>query len=189
MGKLAWQAKKRLGHCSVVLLCLGGQAVWAADIALVGLMGGKAMVVIDGGRRQMVEVGATTPEGVKLVAIETGAAVFEIEGKRRRIAIGQSIVSAPASEKPSVTLQADAQGHFIAQGSINGVPMRFIVDTGATFISLGASDARRARIDIEKGTPAMTMTANGPARVWRVKLGSVKLNGISLSDVDATVHE
>ncbi|MCX8086175.1 MAG: TIGR02281 family clan AA aspartic protease [Rhodocyclaceae bacterium] len=180
---------KTLCHFSAA--CLGGWAslALAADIALVGLMGNKAMVVIDGGRRQMLAVGATSPEGVKLIAIEPGAAVFETNGQRRRIAIGQSIVSAPASEKPSVTLQADAQGHFMAHGSINGAPMRFIVDTGATFIALGAADARRANIDTSKGTPAMVMTANGPARVWRVKLGNVKLNGISLSDVDATVHE
>lgn len=166
-----------------------GSAGLAADIALVGLMSDKAMVVIDGGKRQTIALGATTAEGVKLVAIESGAAVFEIDGKRRRMQIGQSVVSAARAEKPGLTLMADARGHFVAPGSINGEPMRFLVDTGATFVSLGAADARRARIDPTKGTPGMTQTANGMARIWKVKVANVKLGNITLHDVDASVHE
>lgn len=171
----------------LTLLCAGNGL--AADIALVGLMADKAMVVIDGGKRQMLALGATSPEGVKLVALEAGAAVFEIDGKRRRMQIGQSVVSAAQAEKPALVLAADGQGHFFTPGSINGEAMRFLVDTGATFISLGAADARRARIDLAKGSPGTTMTANGVARVWRVRLTSVKVGNITLHDVDATVHE
>jgi len=174
-----------------MLLCLASASAsaQALDVALVGLLPGKALVMVDGGKRQSLAVGATTTEGVKLVALESGAAVFEIEGKRRHMRIGQSVVSAASAERPATTLAADLRGHFIAQGSINGATMSFLVDTGATFISLGAADARRARIDMTKGTPGMTMTANGTVRVWKVKLANVKLGGISLSDVDATVHE
>jgi aspartyl protease family protein len=176
-------------HCIALGLCAWSLGALAVDVALVGLLPGRAMVVIDGGKRQTVAVGAATTEGVKLVAIESGAAVFEIEGKRRRMQIGQSVVSSAKAERAGVTLIADGRGHFVTQGSINGASMRFLVDTGATFISLGAADARRARIDATKGTPGMTMTANGQARVWKVKLASVKLGNITLSDVDATVHE
>jgi aspartyl protease family protein len=181
--------KMLAGYCSAVLLAAWGDGALAANIALVGLLPGKALVVIDGGKRQTVPVGAVTAEGVKLVAIEAGAAVFETDGKRRRVRIGESVVSAPSAERAKITLVSDARGHFVTPGSINGVSMRFLVDTGATFVSLGAADARRARIDATKGTPAMTMTANGAARVWKVKLHSVKVGGVTLSDVDATVHE
>lgn len=176
-------------HCIAALLGAWSVAASAADIALVGLLPGRAIVVIDGGKRQTVAVGATTAEGVKLLAIESGVAEFEAEGKRRRVQIGQSIVSAPSAERPTITLMADARGHFVTPGSINGASMRFLVDTGATFISLGTADARRAGIDPQKGTPGMSMTANGPARIWKVKLASVKVGGITLSDVDASVHE
>lgn len=176
-------------HCIALSLCTWSLGALAVDVALVGLLPGRAMVLIDGGKRQTVAVGATTPEGVELVAIESGAAVFEIEGKRRRMQIGQSVVSSASSDRPTTTLTADTRGHFITQGSVNGVTMKFLVDTGATFISMGASDARRARIDASKGTPGMTMTANGTIRVWKVKLAHVKLGGITLADVDATVHE
>lgn len=161
----------------------------AADIALVGLMTDKAMVVIDGGKRQTLALGATSPEGVKLIALESGAAVFEIDGRRRRMQIGQSVVSAAKAEKPALVLSADRQGHFFTPGSINGEGVRFLVDTGATFVSMGAADARRARVDISKGTPGQTMTANGVARVWRVQLPTVKVGNITLRNVDATVHE
>lgn len=168
--------------------------VWSApagamDIALVGLMTDKAMVVIDGGKRQTLALGATSPEGVKLIALESGAAVFEIDGKRRRMQIGQSVVSAAKAEKPALVLSADGQGHFFTPGTINGEGVRFLVDTGATFVSMGASDARRARVDIAKGTPGQTMTANGVVKVWRVRLSSVKVGNITLHDVDATVHQ
>ncbi len=176
-------------YCSAAMACAPASNALAADVALVGLMPNKAMVVIDGGRRQTLAVGAVSPEGVRLVAIEAGAAIFEVDGKRRRMQIGQSIVSAAKAEKPALTLTADAQGHFFAQGSINGEPLRFLVDTGATFISLGAADARRVRIDLSKGERGTTMTANGVARVWKVRLASVKVGDITLRDVEATVHE
>lgn len=189
MGFMSDRTQSNFRHCIALMLAMWGSASLAADIALVGLMADKAMVVIDGGKRQTLAPGATTSEGVKLVAVESGAAVFEIDGKRRRVQIGQSVVSAAKAEKPGMTLMADARGHFVAPGSINGEPMRFLVDTGATFVSLGAADARRARIDASKGTPGMTMTANGMARVWKVRVANVKLGNITLHDVDATVHE
>jgi aspartyl protease family protein len=182
-----WRRAAR--HSSAVLLAMCGVAASAAEIALVGLLPGRAIVVIDGGKRQTLAVGAATAEGVKLLAIEPGAAVFEAEGRRQRVQLGQHIVSSASAERPSITLVADGQGHFVTPGSINGASMRFIVDTGATFIALGASDARRAGIDAQKGTPGMAMTANGTVRVWKVKLASVKVGGIALSNVDASVHE
>lgn len=158
-------------------------------MALVGLLPGKALVVMDGGKRQTIVVGQTTAEGVKLLSLASGSATFEIDGKQRLIRIGQSVVSQVGEGRSTTVLMADPRGHFVTQGSINGSTMRFLVDTGATVVSLGAADAKRARIDPLKGQAGMTMTANGPARVWRVKLDNLRLGNISLSGVDAAVHE
>jgi aspartyl protease family protein len=189
MGFMFGRMKSNVGYCIAMLVGLWPAFAGAADVALVGLMTDKAMVVIDGGKRQTLVVGTSSVEGVKLVAVESGAAVFEIDGKRRRMQIGQSVVSSAKAEKPALVLSADGQGHFFTPGSINGESMRFLVDTGATFISMGAGDARRARIDTAKGTPGMTMTANGVVKVWRVRLNNVKVGNITLHDVDATVHQ
>ncbi len=179
----------RIGQlCAALAFLLFGSRAAATDIALVGLMADKAMVIIDGGKRQTLNVGGAAVAGVRLVAIESGAAVIEVDGKRRRMQIGQTVASVANTEKPRIVLAADQRGHFVTPGSINGEPMRFLVDTGASLISLGASDARRARIDPAKGTPAMVMTANGAVRVSRVRLDKVKVGDIVLNDIEATVH-
>ena len=67
--------------------------------------------------------------------------------------------------------------------------MHFLVDTGATLIAMGKTDADHANIDYRKGEPGMSMTANGPTRVWKVTLNSVRVGDVMLNQVDAAVHE
>ena len=95
--------------------------------------------------------------------------------------------SAPTAE--SLVLTADLQGHFAADGEVNGRTVRFIVDTGATLISLPASEARRIGIDYLKGQKAMMSTANGNAPAHVVKLDTVRVGGVTLHGVDAVVME
>lgn len=176
---------------AALLALLGAAAASATDVALVGLYSGKALVVIDGGRPQSILVGSATADGVKLLSIEGSAAQFEIDGRKQRLTVGQQAVSVGSADSgnPVATLTADSNGHFLVVGTVNGAPMRFLVDTGATLIALGKSDAIRANIDYQKGAPAMTMTANGAVRVWRVKLNSVRVGNIMLNEIDAAVHE
>ncbi|MBI4756082.1 MAG: TIGR02281 family clan AA aspartic protease [Betaproteobacteria bacterium] len=147
-------------------------------------------MVIDGGRPRTVAVGANTPEGVRLVAVDAAGAIVEMEGRRRRLALGVPVVSGEEGGAPgdSVALPPDSRGHFVTTGRVNGVAMQFLVDTGATFVSLGAADAHRAGIDYRRGEPAATMTANGRAQVWRVRLASVRVGDVTLNDVEAAVH-
>ena len=92
--------------------------------------------------------------------------------------------------QPSVTLTADGRGQFVTQGSVNGAPMRFLVDTGATSVVVYAGDAVRAGIDYQgRGEVGMISTANGVARAWRVSGVAVRLGEISFHDVDVTVSE
>lgn len=72
---------------------------------------------------------------------------------------------------------------------IDGNPVRFLVDTGATSIALPARDANRLGIDYRKGLRGMTQTANGVVAVYRVSLDRVRLGGIELNSVDAVVIE
>jgi len=178
--------------CIAALAALAAAAgAQGTEVALVGLYSGKALVVIDGGRPQSIPVGTRTPDGVKLLSIEEGAASFEIDGHRQHLTVGQHAVSAGRDERDAATatLMADANGHFLTVGTINGAPTRFLVDTGATVVSLGKTDAVRANIDYLQGQPAMSMTANGPTRIWRVKLNSVRVGDVVLNEVDAAVHE
>lgn len=181
-----------MAHSSAAILGAGMAFDAAAtDVSLVGLLPGKALVVIDGGKPRSLAVGAATPDGVKLLSIEEGAAQFEIDGRRRRLVVGQHAVSTGSdSGRPaSVTLNADIRGHFITQGTVNGATMRFLVDTGATGILLGVADAARANIDFRRGQPVLSSTANGVVQVWRVTLNTVKVGEITLHEVDGAVSE
>lgn len=178
-------------HFIAILLVVLAPAAWAADVALIGVIGDKAAVLaVDGGDPKTVKVGQTW-RGISIIAVERGEATVELDGKRRLLKIGQHYrsASAPSSEGQSVTLAADPRGHFVSQGSINGSPVRFLVDTGATTVALPAAEAQRLGIDYRKGQRGFTNTAGGVVPVYRVRFDSVKLGAIELSGVDGIVIE
>lgn len=176
--------------CSAALvLILPASGAWALELSVVGLFTNKAVLVIDGGPPRTLSVGSSSAEGVKLLAVADGVATVEVGGKRQRLAFGERAYSqSGTSSAQELTLAADSRGHFITDGSINGATMRFMVDTGASVVSMGPADADRAGIDYKtKGRPAMSSTANGMAQTWRVKADSVRLGNITLNNVDVAV--
>ncbi|MBE0621354.1 MAG: TIGR02281 family clan AA aspartic protease [Burkholderiales bacterium] len=170
----------------LIALALPAAPGYAADVALVGLIGAKAIVVIDGGAPRTLAPGQSA-EGVTLLGTEKNAAHFEIDGKKKMLRMGGRIYSAPISNKQSVTLNADTRGHFVTDGLINGGSVRFLVDTGATFVSLPAAEAKRLGIDYLRGQRGSMQTANGVVAAYRVKLDSVTIGDIEINNVDAMV--
>jgi aspartyl protease family protein len=177
---------------ALLLLALAPFAALAADVALIGVIGDKAAVfALDGGEPKAVKVGQTW-NGISVVSVEREQATVEIQGKRRVLRIGQhhrAVGAAPSSDQQSVTLAADARGHFVTEGLINGNPVRFLVDTGATTVALPAAEAQRLGIDYRKGERGYTHTAGGVVPIYRVRLDSVKLGAIELSGIDGVVIE
>jgi aspartyl protease family protein len=174
------------------LFCLFAVAslAYGADVGLAGLFPGKALLTINGGPPRIVALGTTTEEGVKVVSIQGETATLEVDGKKRVLRVGQNVASQSSGSGPaSATLTADAAGHFVTTGNVNGTTVRFIVDTGASMIALGANDARRIGLDPNKGEVGFSQTANGVTQVTRVKLNSVRVGDIVLNNVDATVHQ
>lgn len=162
----------------------------ATEVNVIGLFRGKAVVVIDRGAPRTLSIGQRTPEGVLLVAADSRSATLEIDGKRQVLELGQHAESAALTAAlPSVTLAADGNGHFTAEGQVNGARVRFLVDTGATLVTLPAIEARRLGIDFRRGQPLVSQTANGRVIVYRVRLDAVALGSMTLHSVDAAVHE
>jgi aspartyl protease family protein len=160
-----------------------------ADVGLAGLFPGKVLLTINGGAPRIVAVGAEIREGVKVIATEGDTATLEIDGKRRVLRVGQNVAEQASETGPAkVILTADAQGHFYTTGYVNGMSVRFVVDTGATMIAIGANDARRIGLDPSKGRQAFTHTANGQVKVSLVRLDSVRVGEVVLNNVEATVH-
>lgn len=162
---------------------------WATSVSVVGLFKDKAIVSIDGGKPRTLGVGQTMG-GVKLLAADSDSASFDVDGKRRTLSMGQSFAGgAAAGERQSVTLIADARGHFAAAGSLNGYPVSFLVDTGATSIAINAAEAKRIGLDYRAGQAVGVGTAAGMVPAWRVKFNTVKVGGITLNQVDGLVVE
>lgn len=83
-----------------------------------------------------------------------------------------------------------ADGHFWAEAAVDGKAVRFLVDTGATAVSLSLADAQRLGIDTDKLTyDYSVITADGRTRAASVKLASVAIAGARVRDVDALVIE
>ena len=175
---------------ALFVLLLGGPAALAADVALIGVFGEKAVVIaIDGGNPKTVRVGQTW-NGIKVLEVKGDLATLEIEGKRQVLRRGMHYRAAAAvSDQQSVTLSADSQGHFVYSGSINGSPVRFVIDTGATLVALPGAEARRLGLDYRKGQRGITETAGGPVEAYRVRLDRVRLGDIELLGVDGVVIE
>jgi aspartyl protease family protein len=174
---------------SLVALALFASQAFAAEVTLVGLIGAKAIVVIDGGAPRTLAPGQKTAEGVLLLGTEKESASFEIDGKKRTLRMGQAYSAAARAGRPNVTLSPDTSGHFVTMGSINGGSVRFLVDTGATFVALPAAEARRLGIDYLQGRRGKVQTANGAAVAYRVTLDTVRIGDIEVNNVDAVVSE
>jgi len=185
----SWMVRCRDFSLSLVALAGLSLPALAADVTLVGLIGAKAIVVIDGGAPRTLAPAQKTAEGVVLLGTEKDAASFEIDGKKKTLRMGQAYSAASRGGRQNVTLGADARGHFVTMGSINGGSVRFLVDTGATFIALPAAEARRLGINYLRGERGQMQTANGVAVAYRVKLDSVKIGDIEVHNVDAVVSE
>jgi aspartyl protease family protein len=170
---------------------LAGSAL-ATDVNVIGLFPGKAVVTINRGSPRTLSVGETTAEGVKLISSGAGSAVVEIDGKRETLDMGQHFASSPSegSGRQSVNLSQDGNGHFMADGMVNGTHIRFMIDTGATLVSIPITEAARLGIDYQKGQPGYSVLADG-RRVgsWRVMLDSVTLGDVTLLNVEGAVSQ
>jgi aspartyl protease family protein len=177
-----------------LLLCaaqLAAASALAQSVSMSGSLGDKALLIIDGTPRT-VAAGATV-SGVKLVSVNGNGAVVEVNGKRQTLALGGAQVNlggAPSDGGGSqIVLTAGSGGHFFTAGSVNGQAVRFLVDTGATFVSMGAADAERLGIDYRKGQRGISNTANGQVVAYRVSLASVRVGDVQLYNVDALVSQ
>lgn len=84
-----------------------------------------------------------------------------------------------------VVLKRNAQGHYVASGFINGYPVTFLVDTGATQVAISEKLAERLGLEKQGGT--FSQTANGVVAVWQTRLDRVTLGVIEQRDVRATI--
>lgn len=160
------------------------------QVNIVGLFNDKAVVIINGGKPKTLSIGQTS-DGVKLLSANSTIATLLIEGKTKQLGMGQaaSVGGSATTANASVTLYANAEGHFISDCQINGATLKFLLDTGATSVALNSGDAKFANIDYKSGTPVQVSTANGVVNAYHVTIANLKIGSITLSQVEANVVE
>ena len=175
----------------MVLMALASGTAQAESVALAGMLGSKALLVVNGSAPKSVAAG-DTHQGVKVISTNGDQAVVEQSGKRATLRVGDAPVSfggaaGGAGRGSRIVLTAGSGGHFMTPGQINGKAVQFMVDTGATSVAMGAVDAERAGIAYKNGQLVHLSTANGVTQGYRIKLNSVRIGDVEVYDVDAVV--
>lgn len=171
------------------LLALAVGAAAAQTVTLQGMLGSKALLVIDRGAPRAVGPGESH-KGVKVLSTTGDQAVVEVDGMRQTLRVGEAQVSLGTTASPrgnKIVLTAGTGGHFVTQGFINGHPVQFMVDTGATSVAMSTAEAERLRIDYKKGQMVRGNTANGVVSGFLVKLASVRIGDVEVYEVDAAI--
>ncbi len=185
-------------HCiaSITVGLLVSTGATALDVNVVGLFPNKAVVQIEGGALRTLSVGQKTRDDIILLSVGRDGATFDIQGRRVALALGsarrQASPAAAANYPIAVNyavVPINERGDLVADGEVNGMPVRFAVDTGATFITLPAREASRLGLDYVNGQKVTMETANGEVFAYRLKLDTVRVGEVAVHDVDAVIAE
>ena len=161
----------------------------AGDIHVVALFKNRAMIVVDG-KQQILGVGESSPEGVTLISADSGVAVFEYQGEKLERRLDGRAKAPAANASPGATVQVyrDSRSMFRTVGSINGLPVGFLIDTGASSVAMNSAQARRLGIDFRvQGDSTYVTTASQVVQAFRLTLERVKVGSIELHNVKGVV--
>lgn len=172
---------------AVCLMVMNPALAESVDIEVVGLFKNAAVVGINGQQR-LLKVGQTSPEGVLLISADSEKAMVSIDGESRTLYLSRKIGSAfKQPQEVSVSILLNDAGQYAVGGSINGSPVRFLVDTGANIVAMNSVRAKWLGLDFERGKKQQVTTAAGVVSSYEVTLDTVRVGGISMSNVKAVV--
>lgn len=182
-----------MGRFLMAALLSAACAAAQAQVSLQGVLGNKALVIVNGSEPKALAAGDSF-RGAKLLSASGDQAVVEFEGRRHTLRVGDSPARVGSTSTASgggggavIVLPAGSGGHFMAEGRINGAAVRFMVDTGATSVAMSEAEARRLGLDYRSGRAGYASTANGAVPTWHLKLASVQIGEVEVHDVDASV--
>ncbi|NWL80012.1 TIGR02281 family clan AA aspartic protease [Pseudomonas taiwanensis] len=184
---------------AAVVLALAPLLADATQVQVVGLFPGAAVLNVDG-QRKLVKVGQTGPGGVQVISADSKGAVLRVDGVERSYGLSREYNSSSADsvgsgspsapQKAQLSIARGNNGHYQVAGSIEGHPVQFLVDTGATSVAMNEGQARRLGIDYRvKGLPMKASTAGGTVNAWRVKFDRIKVGSLEVLGVEGAVIE
>ncbi len=140
----------------------------------------------------LAAVGALSAAGAAqtVVMLDRAGHAGDLRNSETAMATTRATDAGPPADGQAAEVAKSSDGHYWAEGQVNGKSVHFLVDTGATAVALTADDAMRLGYDPKTLRYAyQVMTANGQARAAEVKLASVSIAGARVNDVDALVIE
>ncbi len=163
-------------------------ALEVEDVDVISIRpGGSAVVVIEGGPPLTLYEGESVG-AVKLLQVYRDGALLDIDGvEEERPLVPHDRTPAATSRDVTLRLRADRRGHFYTRGTIDGRPVQFVVDTGATTIALSSGEAERLGLSWRRGEVILVSTANGKVEGRRIWLDSVRIDKIIVRNVEAIV--
>ena len=174
---------------ALLLFVADASASPAPRVEARGLMRDMAVLVIDG-RERIVRAGQTSPEGVELIASNPKEATIRVGEQTFTIGLSQAIGGRfVAPQAQEVRIARDGQGHYRVNGTIDGRSVPFLVDTGATVLTMSSEAADRIGIDYRSGPTTGVQTASGQTQAFVVTLGAVEVGGVVVNGVEAVVIE
>ena len=172
----------------IISIFISLQVCSAPAIKVVGLFKDKALINVDG-KNKLIRKGQTYKE-YTLEYADSKRAIISFNGVSKNYQLGSTGggFQFKKAKSSAYKINANAQGMYFTNGSINGTPMDFIVDTGATMVSMNKEHALRLGINAKRdGQEIKIMTASAVVKGYKVRLKSVKVGEILIKDVDATV--
>ncbi|NVJ49709.1 MAG: TIGR02281 family clan AA aspartic protease [Gammaproteobacteria bacterium] len=182
----------------IALVAAGWVAAAEISIHVSGLFKNTAILVIDG-QQHILKAGQTSPHGIKLISANSRQALIEYRGQQEVLKMGSSgalgfhdpdvmVVVTPVDEQKPLRLVRDRDGMFRARGIINSTQVHFLVDTGATVVSMNRATAERMGLAYQVvGQPMKVETASGITDAYRVVLARVRIGELELNNVEGTV--
>lgn len=160
------------------------------QMQLAGVLGSKALLMIDG-ERQLLAVGESSAQGIKLLSLQAEVAEVGYNNETYSLQLGGPVSSLyQQRESLSASVFANSNGMYITQGHINRFPVNLLLDTGATSVALNDATAKRIGLNYKlNGTPVTVETASGRVVAYRIMLDRVGVGEINLTQVEAVVIE
>ncbi len=171
----------------VLLVCMAiASNVYAAPkINYRGMLYGKVLIRVNG-RLEKLTPGQTSKDGVKLISANVESIVVLVEGKRYRYE-KSNIRGSILTEAEEITLKRDpGSGGYLVKGRINGKDVTFLVDTGASYVTM--SKVQASALKIKPGNKEIQIsTATKIETAYQVTLDTVSVGGIELQNIPAII--
>ncbi len=186
------------------ILCYSLSALAEEKITLKGLFKNQAIIKI-GDKYQVIKKGKISKNGIYLVSITAKKAIIKLNDQQitlelnhnnpirnavRKTVINKKIkiVKKPPNYKPLIIKSNFLQnGHFLVKGEINNTPITFLVDTGASSVSISRKFARQAGIKFNSYNVGASQTANGRAKYYKAIAPQIKVGHIELYNIEVAI--